>query len=182
VRVLVGARPGACDDVVGAQPALRSQLAADRAALDDAKAELVAATDAQIAAPDDARRKQDLEAASRRIDELADQIIRSVLPTDQLKRGAKPNVGAVSNDDLERGGKALIAAENNLADFKEMTPAELVAAANDASAKAATFAAQLAGRGAQVRAVGVGSFVVPSCKRARGGGGGGGGGRCHKPS
>ena len=54
------------------------------------------------------------------------QIVRSVLPTDQLKRGAKPSVGSVTNDDLERGGKALIAAENNLAEFRDMTPAELV--------------------------------------------------------
>jgi hypothetical protein len=80
-----------------------------------------------------------LTAAAKKIDELADDISRTVLP-DGLARAAKPRVAQASGDDVERAAKAVMAAETKLADFNNMTPEELVAAANDASHKAATLA------------------------------------------
>lgn len=74
--------------------------------------------------------------AAKKIDELADDISRSVLP-DGLARAPKARVAQASGDDVERAAKQVIAAETKLADFKNMTPEELVAAANDASQKAA---------------------------------------------
>jgi hypothetical protein len=141
-------------DKYGAQssnPAVRSQAAGHADALNDAKADLVRATDAYIQAPDDAPRRQAVERAAARIDELADAIVRTVLPLDDLKRAAPARAGGpVSADELERGGKELIAAENKLAGFRDMTPEEVVAAHNDASTKAAVFAGQLQGRAKQV--------------------------------
>jgi hypothetical protein len=126
-------------------PGVKAALANDAAAVDDARKALDDANASFLASPDDAARRKKLVAAAADMDELARRVAASVMPVADVKReptSPDATVGA-SPAALANAGRQLVAAEEKLADFENMAPAAAVAAANDASAKAARFAGGL---------------------------------------
>jgi len=126
-------------------PGVKAALANDAAAVDDARKALDDANASFLASPDDPARRKKLVAAAADMDELSRRVAASVMPLGDVKREpttVDATVGA-SPAALANAGRQLVAAEDKLADFEDMSPAAAVAASNDASAKAARFAGGL---------------------------------------